>query len=116
MKKGPLIKVEISPGRYVKMYQADAEARGLVQKARPPQQDKIRPPQQDKQQQPPAEPEEETAVSDDLTQIPGVGPATARALAARGIDTFAALRAAGELDWLTPQANQAIAAWREAGE
>jgi len=33
-KRGPLIKVEIAPGRFVKMYERDAIARGLVKKER----------------------------------------------------------------------------------
>ncbi len=123
MSKGKLIRVELQPGRIVKMYEADAVAQGLIPapeaKAQPPATrqrpkpgDKQRLPQEDKDKAPePAQPEEQ----DDFTVIDGVGPATARALAASGITTFAQLRDAGTLDFLTAAANDAITAWRESG-
>ena len=133
MSKGKLIRVELSPGRIVKMYEADAVAQGLIPapeaKAQPPATrqrpkpgDKQRLPQEDKDKAPepveePAQPEEQDdgRPQDDFTTIPGVGPATARALAASGITTFAQLRTAGELDYLTATVNAAIEEWRKHG-
>lgn len=120
--KGPLVRVEISPGRYVKMHRADVEARELTDKvhaadedklsrpqgnkSQPPQGDKLQPPQGDKASpEPKAEP-------DDFATIEGVGKATARALVAHKITTFEQLRVAGPLDYVTPQAMAAIEAWR----
>lgn len=114
--KGPLIRVEIEPGRFVKMYQADAEAQGLVQKSRPPAEDKGRKPQEDKgageqtPTQPP--PKGEGAEADDFTTIPGVGKATARALTVAGITSFAELRTADLSRIVSSQVQEAIEAWR----
>lgn len=116
MSKGKLIRVQISEGRVVKMYEADAIAAGYMAapqaKAQPPAQNKMRLPAENKAPEAEAEPE---APADDFTAIDGVGPATARALAANGIRTFAELRDAGALDYLTPAANTAIEEWRDRG-
>lgn len=109
MKKGPLIKVQLAPGQYVKMYQADAIAKGLIE----PPATKMQPPAQNKMRQPEAEKTPEPEPADDFTEIPGVGPATARALAAHGITTFEQLRQAGELDYVTAATMAAIEAWRD---
>ncbi len=118
MSKGKLIRVQISPGRFVKMYEADAVAKGLIaapqEKAQPPARNKMRLPEQDKAPEPVEEPAQEQQ-ADDFTTIPGVGPATARALAASGITTFAQLRDAGTLDYLTAAVNAAIEEWRHGG-
>jgi predicted flap endonuclease-1-like 5' DNA nuclease len=115
MNKGPLVKIEVRPGQFVKMYEADAIAQGLLAaKTKPASRDKARPATSDKARRPDEQPAE-TAIpqpEDDLTTIPGVGAATARALAARGITTFEALRAAASLDFLTPHVAEAIEAWR----
>lgn len=115
LKKGRLIRVEISPGRIVKMYEADAAARGYVvpqvEKALPPAQNKMRLPEEDKN----AEAGKSQEPADDFTTIDGVGPATARALVVNGITTFAQLRAAGKLSFLTASANAAIEEWRNNG-
>lgn len=103
--KGRLIRVEIGPGQYRMMYQADAERLGLV-KAREPVQNKMVEPAENKATEP------EPARADDFTAIAGVGRAAARALAANGIATFEQLRAAGRFDYLTERVNQAIEAWR----
>jgi predicted flap endonuclease-1-like 5' DNA nuclease len=103
--KGRLIRVEIGPGQYRMMYQADAERLGLV-KAREPVQNKMVEPAENKTVEP------EPVRADDFTTISGVGRAAARALAANGITTFNGLRAAGELDYLTAKVNQAIEDWR----
>ena len=47
-KRGPLIKVQIGPGRFVKMYERDAIARGLVKKERPQVENKMMVPEEDK--------------------------------------------------------------------
>lgn len=122
--KGPLVRVELQPGRYVKMYRADAIEAGHIKpdpappggtKKRTPAEDKAIRPEGDKSvPRPPAPtplnpPEEGKA--DDLTVIQGVGQATARALKARGIASFDELRAAleaGRLDFLTTHVRGAI--------
>jgi len=112
MKKGPLVKVQIGRGQFVKMYEADAIAKGLLpSKAKPPADNKMRLPTENKST--PQETEaESTPPADDFTTIPGVGPATARALVANGITTFEQLRQAGALGYVTPKTMQAIEAWR----
>jgi predicted flap endonuclease-1-like 5' DNA nuclease len=116
MSKGQLIRVQVGPGRFVKMYEADAIAAGYMAapqaKAQPPAQNKMRLPAENKA--PELEPEE-VPEPDDFTVIDGVGPATARALAANGITTFAQLRTAGELGYLTATVNAAIEEWRKHG-
>ncbi len=106
--KGKLVRVTLPDGRVVKMYEADAMKKGLVepeQKARQKPQDKAAIPEANKEPEPAAEP-------DDFTTIHGVGPATARALVAHGIVTFGDLREAGELDYLPDNVNAAIEKWR----
>lgn len=123
--KGPLVRVEIAPGRFVKMYRADVETQGLADKVHPADKDKLKRPQGDKSQppagdksQPPQgnktaeEPTPPASEPDDFATIHGVGKATARALVAHGIKTFEQLKAAGTLDYLTPAAQAAIEAWR----
>lgn len=119
MKKGPLVRVELQPGRFVKMYEQDAIAQGLLEaKAKPPGENKMLPPAGNKmveaqgskgageQDDPPDPP------ADDLTTIDGIGPATARALQARGITTFEDLRKAGDLNFISAQAQKAIDEWK----
>lgn len=121
--KGPLVTVEISPGRHVKMYQADAEEQGLIQKSRPAAEDKSLKPAEDKRREGPSERpgerrEAETTVpqpsapADDLTEIDGVGKATARALAAAGIVTFEQLKTADIERIVSGNALAAIEEWR----
>jgi len=112
-KKGPLVKVQIRPGQYVKMYEADAIEKGFI-KPKPKPQVKSKPPQEDKMQRP-EENKEAEPVSADFASIPGVGPATARAIVAHGILTFDQLREAGELPYLTGNVNKAIEEWRDSG-
>lgn len=115
--KGPLIRVEIAPGRFVKMYRADAEAAGHIAptatKAAPPAENKMMPPVENKTVSA-ANTDAEMAEPDDLATIPGIGRASARALTARGITTFAQLRQATSLDFLSPAAQAAVVTWREA--
>lgn len=136
MKKGPLVRVELQPGRFVKKYQADAVEEGYAEdgdgvwrlsaepkkKGSKPQETKIRKPQEDKSRPAPEEdgtkaeapePLEPSGLApdEDFTVIDGVGPATQRALAAHGIKTFEALREA-DLSFLSGQALAAIQEWR----
>lgn len=130
MKKGKLVRVELQPGRFVKMFEADAVAQGLIEKKkRPASGDKMRRPGGDKGNSPSPQPpptgrgsmasadeaagEEKAAPLDDFTVIEGIGPATARALQARGIKTFEELRAANDLGFLSSQAQTAIEQWRD---
>lgn len=111
MKKGPLIKIELQPGRFVKMYEQDAIAQGLVEpKAKPPKHDKMQRPEENKIQAPEEDKaaESEAQPADDFTQIPGVGPATARAIVAHNITTFEQLREAPSLDFLPERALESV--------
>lgn len=117
--KGKLVRIQLQPGRFVKMYEQDAIAQGLIpgkakpaggDKSRPAQGDKMRRPGEDKS--PPAQGDK--AAADDLTTITGIGPASARLLIARGITTFDELRAAsaaGKLGFLGSAAQTAIGKW-----
>lgn len=123
MKKGKLVRVHLGGGRYVKMYEADAVAQGLIPdpKARPKPHDKMRLPEGNKgtgeiPSEPETEPPAPPAVMADFESIEGIGPASARALAAHGITTFDELLAAEDLAFLTPQAQEAVEAWRAGGE
>jgi predicted flap endonuclease-1-like 5' DNA nuclease len=107
--KGKLIKVELEPGRSVKMYEADAIARGLV-KSRPAQQNKMMPPAENKAAVP-EQPAAPAPTGDDFTTIPGIGKAAARAINAAGITTFEQLRTA-DLSFLAQRAQEAIEVWR----
>ena len=115
MKKGPLVKIKIGRGQFVKMYEADAIAKGLLtSKAKPQADNKMRLPTAAQNKSISQEPEVVSASpADDFTTIQGVGPATARALVANGITTFEQLRQAGALTYLTPRTMQAIEKWRE---
>jgi len=111
-KKGPLVRVQMGPGRYVKMYEADAIAKGLIPgKAKPQATNKMQTSSKNKAAAPEAQTEEK-APADDFTTISGIGPATARALAAHGITTFDQLKAAEELAYLPAKARAGIDAWR----
>jgi predicted flap endonuclease-1-like 5' DNA nuclease len=157
MNKGKLINVELSRGRYVKMYEADAIAQGLIKPTRiaavrqshePPAAAKARTPEANKMRKAPAnktgqrietdqrmaiEPqaaiaeiaklltEERSKVEDEAPppveqpgpeSIPGIGKASARALAAHGVITLDALKEAQDLDYLPAKVLAAIAEWR----
>ena len=111
MNKGPLVKVEIRPGQFVKMYRDDAIAAGHL-KAKEPVQNKMQPQPANKMRLPEEDKEPDPAPADDFTSIPGVGPATARALVAHGITTFEQLRDAENLDYLTETVKAAIEEWK----
>lgn len=124
MGKGPLVKVELQPGRFVKMYRDDAIAAGLLDAPEPKKRrqkpaDKMRAPAQDKSKsnvvvtdQPAGARAIVTTVADDFTQIPGIGAATAEELRQRGFYTFEDLRNAdlAELPW---RARHAVEEWRD---
>jgi hypothetical protein len=114
MSKGKLVNIQISPGRFVKMYEADAIAQGLIPgKARPQAPNKMLTPQANKAAGPAQI--EEKAPADDFTTIPGIGLASARALVAHGITTFEQLREAVGITCLTSKARDAIETWRTNG-
>jgi len=70
-KRGPLIKVQIGPGRFVKMYERDAIARGLVKKERPQVENKMMVPEEEKSPQTdPLPKEKEIAPHSPLTPVP----------------------------------------------
>ncbi|MCJ7529806.1 MAG: helix-hairpin-helix domain-containing protein [Anaerolineales bacterium] len=113
MNKGKLVNIDLGKGRFVKMYEADAIAQGLL-KAKPQAPNKMRVPGQNKAapvEKTEAQPEEKPP-ADDFTTIAGVGPATARALVSHGITTFEQLKAESGLDYLTTKTMQAIEDWR----
>ena len=103
--KGPLVKVQIGPRRWVKMYEADAIAKGyLPAKARPQAENKMRQPAADKG------PAVVEPVRDDFRVISGVGKSTVEALHERGIYTFDQLMES-ELDFLPGKVRLAIEAY-----
>lgn len=118
--KGPLIKVEIRTGQFLKMYESDAIAKGLIQKKAPPGKNKMitpggnkkQDPAPDKNKAPTPEKTETENQSDDFTEISGVGPATQRALKTHGIETFQDLMMATDLSFLTPGVVEVIEKWR----
>ena len=108
--KGPLVKVQIGQRRWVKMYEADAIAKGyLPAKARPQAENKMRQPAADKD---PADksPAAVEPVRDDFRVISGVGKSTVEALHERGIYTFDQLMES-ELDFLPGKVRLAIEAY-----
>jgi predicted flap endonuclease-1-like 5' DNA nuclease len=115
MKKGPLVKVEIGPGQYVKMYEADAIKQGHI-KSKPAEKNKMLTPERDKAKEEAKPQYEPPKTSDDFTEIAGVGPATARSLMAHGITTFQELIDAGDLDFVSPQTMKAIEEWRQVND
>jgi predicted flap endonuclease-1-like 5' DNA nuclease len=110
-KKGKLVRVQIRPGQFVKMYEVDAIAKGYI-KGKPQAENKMRLPTENKAVL--EEAPEEKPQADDFTTIPGIGIATARALTTHGITTFEQLKAAGDLPYLTTKGRESVAAWRAA--
>jgi predicted flap endonuclease-1-like 5' DNA nuclease len=99
--KGKLVKIEVSPGRLVKMYEADAVAAGHIKpktKALPASENKMILPTENK-------------TADDFSGIPGIGPAAARAILAHGIATYDDLKTA-DLSFLPKRAQESIEAWK----
>jgi len=123
--RGPLVRVELEPGRFVKMYKKDAGALGLLKpspqgKVRRPGGDKMRRPEGDKGQPPPQPSPKEgeeaevstRVITDDFTVIPGIGEATAAMLRERGILTLEVLREMETGD-LPARVARAIERWRD---
>lgn len=120
--RGPLVHVQIGPGQFRKMYEADAIAAGHIkpaQKSAPAKENKMLKPVEDKATKPPKETKNEPATAvvepDNFSDIDGVGPATVRALSAAGIETFDQLREASDrLDKiLSGRALTAVQSWIE---
>lgn len=114
--KGPVIRVEVSPGRFVKMHREDAVKGGYM--AAPPPQEKSKPATEDKMKRAAEDKSlstgrEEVDVEADFTSIAGIGPATARVLKLNGITTFEALRNAGTLTFISAASRQAIEKWKD---
>ena len=107
-RRGKLVKVEMSPGRFVKMHEEDAREAGHIAKP------KARQAPANKMMTPPPTANkltESTQTADDFTTIPGIGKSAAKAITANGITTFAALRMA-DLMFLNQRARAAVEAWR----
>lgn len=131
--RGPLVAVQIAPNRWVKMYEKDAIAKGLVERKQMPQVgnkmiipggEKDVPVSKSSQPQAPTditssvpeahEVEEDTAEADvemDFTVMKGIGNAANEALHAHGIHQFAELLVA-DVSFLNSKAQAAIEAWR----
>lgn len=115
MGKGPLVIVRHPDGHASKMYLEDAVAAGLVPAAKglPAGENKMMLPVEDKAAaHPPLENAGAGEAADDLTTIAGLGLASARVLVANGVTTFAQLRAAKNLSYLSKKAQAAVEAWR----
>lgn len=105
--KGPLIRVELSPGRFVKMHRQHAIEAGFLDA--PP---KMRTVKTENKMITPVENK-----ADDFTEIPGVGKASVELLNNQGVFTFKQLRSA-DLSGLYYRARQSIEEWngREANQ
>ena len=110
-----LVKVQLGPHRFAKMYEDDAIKRGLLKKKAPtankmvaPQENKMVTPPEDKREAP----EFEKAQWDDFTEIHGVGKATAELLQEHGVHYFDELLYA-QIEFVNPKAKQAIEEWRK---
>lgn len=110
-----LVKVQLGPHRFAKMYEDDAIKRGLLKKQAPaankmitPQENKMITPTEEKREAP----EFEKAQWDDFTEIHGVGKATAESLQSHGVHYFDELLYA-QIDYVNPKAKQAIEFWRK---
>lgn len=114
MAKKPLVRVELEPGRFVKMYRDDVQRLGLIGPAKVQEavEDKMRRPAEDKTIPESHSGPDMDETSDDLTEIPGVGPATAERLRAQGLETLEELRTV-DLSALDGRARRAIERWRD---
>ena len=112
--RGKLVKVEIAPGRLVKMSEQDAIDKGLIKKRQPPQNKMIAPPPDNNMIPVPVttgNKADDKPIADDFSSIPGIGAASARAIIANGITTLAQLRNS-ECKFLSVRAREAIEAWK----
>lgn len=131
--RGPLIKVQIGPHRYAKMYEADAIKQGLTPKRGKLPSDKGSTPPptltpdplsarissgQGRGENDPAlsEPPQRVVLPrdewEDFTEVPGIGKASCEALHANGIYTYEDLLIA-DVSFLTAKAQKAVEALRE---
>ena len=112
MGKGKLIRVELQPGRFVKMHKQDAIEAGLLRGSKIRKtsvENKMVVPVMNKVE---AEVEvEEPEYQDDFTEISGVGKATIELLHQQGVFTFAQLREA-DLSDLYYRARDAVEVWK----
>lgn len=124
MGRGPLVRVELEPGRWAKMHREDAVAAGLLKpkKKREPAEDKMRRAMNDKGDEGRSTKDEERAsesasvaetagIRDDFTEILGVGSSTAQELREQGFSTLEELWT-GDLSVLSWRARRAIEEWR----
>lgn len=121
--RGPLIKVQLGPHRYAKMYEMDAIEKGLIpkpgrlpsdkgEKSRSQAENKMIKPEENK-----GEIGQEKTVPDrveweDFTEIQGIGRASCSALYDNGVHTWEDLLDA-DVSFLNPKARAAVVAWRE---
>lgn len=114
MGKGPLVRVQLEPGRFVKMHRKDARRLGLLepQKKRESAEDKMLRPEGNKVLSESRSAAQSVETTDDFTEIPGIGAYTAHELAEMGLRTFAQLREV-DLNDLPWRARQAIREWRD---
>lgn len=118
-KKGRLVRVELEPGRFVKMHREDAIAQRLLKpKAKRPAEDKRRQVEEDKGTRGQGKEvstrvltEAGKALNDDFTEIRGIGKATAAMLYARGVWTFEGLRTV-DLEGLPEYVRRVVEEWR----
>ena len=106
-KKGPLVRVEIAPGQFVKMYKSDVQ-----NKSRHPESNKIAPGPAGNKDMEDLD-IQDSVESEDLTVIPGVGKASERALNENGLFTLYQIYTSGEFGFLSENVNSKIQAWRE---
>jgi len=124
-KKGKLIRVDLGRGRAVKMYEKDAAkllgkapknklAAAPKNKLAPAPKNKLAPAPKNKLAADVPPDDLDGLPVDNLTEIDGIGPASAKKLNKNGILTFAQLKAAGSLPYLSETVNEKIERWRGA--
>jgi predicted flap endonuclease-1-like 5' DNA nuclease len=112
MNKGSLVRVQIGPNRFAKMYRQDAIARGLIAEPEGRKPQKQRRPVADKRRRGAVNKAVKKQQMDDFSIIRGIGPATAETLHERGILTFEQL-ARADVSWLPGRTRRAVEDWRE---
>ena len=114
--RGPLIKVQIGPHRYAKMYEKDAIKQGLLPRTGKLPNDRGEVSKSPSPLTPLPDGEGNQIVPreewEDFTEIPGIGEASCSALYDNGVHTWDDLLDA-DVSFLNPRARAAVAAWRE---